>query len=55
MAVLLEVCGLVETDPFARTVAERYRGFVFTEEGTIFPPVHPAYAEVEALRVQAAV
>jgi mannitol-1-phosphate 5-dehydrogenase len=40
MAVLGAVCGLEEADPFARAVAERYWGFVFTDEGTIFPPAH---------------
>jgi mannitol-1-phosphate 5-dehydrogenase len=40
MAVLRAVCGLEEADPFARAVAERFWGFVFTDEGTIFPPAH---------------
>jgi mannitol-1-phosphate 5-dehydrogenase len=40
MDVLREVCGLAETDPFARAVAERYRGFVLTDDGWVFPPVH---------------
>jgi mannitol-1-phosphate 5-dehydrogenase len=40
MAVLEAVCGLEESDPFARAVAERYQGFVFTEEGTVFPPAY---------------
>jgi hypothetical protein len=40
MAVLRAVCGLDEADPFARAVAERYRGYVFTEEGVVFPPAH---------------
>jgi mannitol-1-phosphate 5-dehydrogenase len=40
MAVLREVCRMDEADPFARAVAERYRGFVFTDDGTMFPPAH---------------
>jgi mannitol-1-phosphate 5-dehydrogenase len=40
MDVLENVCGLEETDPFARAVADRYRGFVLTDEGWMFPPVH---------------
>ena len=42
MAVLRDVCGLDSRDPLAQTVAARYRGFVFVDDGVMFPPVHAA-------------
>lgn len=41
-AVLTRVCGLAADDPFAAAVADRYHGFVFTEDGVRFPPTAPA-------------
>ncbi len=40
LSVLQEVCGLQLTDPLINAVAARYRNFIFTPEGTIFPPAH---------------
>jgi mannitol-1-phosphate 5-dehydrogenase len=40
MAVLRAVCGLAPDRPFAHAVAARYRAFIITEDGTVFPPVH---------------
>jgi mannitol-1-phosphate 5-dehydrogenase len=40
LSVLQEVCGLELTDPLINAVAARYRNFIFTPEGTIFPPAH---------------
>ena len=40
MAVLERLCGLPRGDAFAEAVATRYRGFILTAEGAIFPPVH---------------
>jgi mannitol-1-phosphate 5-dehydrogenase len=38
--VLQAVCGLAPDDELARAVAERYRGFILTREGVLFPPVY---------------
>jgi mannitol-1-phosphate 5-dehydrogenase len=40
MSVLRHICGLEPDDPFTQAVAGRYRNFIFTPEGTIFPPAH---------------
>lgn len=40
LSVLQEVCGLQLTDPLINAIAARYRNFIFTPEGTIFPPAH---------------
>jgi mannitol-1-phosphate 5-dehydrogenase len=34
------VCGLQPDDELARAVAQRYRGFIFTQDGVLFPPVY---------------
>jgi mannitol-1-phosphate 5-dehydrogenase len=44
-STLRAVCGLDPEDELARAVAWRYRGFILTAEGAVFPPVHePAAA-----------
>ncbi|HVL97670.1 MAG TPA: hypothetical protein VM324_00035 [Egibacteraceae bacterium] len=40
MAFIAEVCGLDSDDPLARAVASRYRGFIFTDDGVLFPPAY---------------
>jgi mannitol-1-phosphate 5-dehydrogenase len=37
---LRAVCRLEPDDELARTVAQRYRGFILTAEGAVFPPVY---------------
>jgi hypothetical protein len=44
--VLAGVCGLAADDPFAAAVADRYHGFVFTDDGVRFPPAAPAPSPV---------
>jgi len=39
-SVLEGVCGLDPDGELAQAVARRYRGFILTSEGAIFPPVH---------------
>ena len=39
-SVLAEVCGLDPAGDLALTVARRYRGFILTSDGAVFPPVH---------------
>jgi mannitol-1-phosphate 5-dehydrogenase len=51
MAVLESVCGLAPSDPFAQAVTRRYRAFIITAEGTIFPPVHVGRAEAVRSRL----
>jgi mannitol-1-phosphate 5-dehydrogenase len=38
--VLRAVCRLGPEDEFARAVAARYRGFILTRDGVLFPPVY---------------
>jgi mannitol-1-phosphate 5-dehydrogenase len=38
--VLHSVCGLEPEDELAQAVAQRYRGFILTEKGALFPPVY---------------
>jgi mannitol-1-phosphate 5-dehydrogenase len=38
--VLRTVCGLEPEDELAQAVAQRYRGFILTEKGAVFPPVY---------------
>jgi mannitol-1-phosphate 5-dehydrogenase len=38
--VLGTACGLAPEDELALAVAQRYRGFILTEEGVLFPPVY---------------
>ncbi len=38
--VLESVCGLDPAGDLAQAVATRYRGFILTREGAVFPPVH---------------
>lgn len=38
--VLQAVCGLAPDDELARAVAQRYRGFILTQDGVVFPPVY---------------
>jgi mannitol-1-phosphate 5-dehydrogenase len=38
--VLGTVCGLAPEDELALAVAQRYRGFILTQEGVLFPPVY---------------
>lgn len=40
VATLGQVCGLAAGDELTSAIEARYRGFIFTPEGTIFPPVH---------------
>ncbi|WP_020386042.1 hypothetical protein [Kribbella catacumbae] len=40
-SVLTDVCGLRPGDTFAAAVAQRYRGFVFLDDGVRFPPAAP--------------
>jgi mannitol-1-phosphate 5-dehydrogenase len=40
--VLREVCGLEPCDELARAVERRYRGFVLSAAGALFPPVYDA-------------
>jgi mannitol-1-phosphate 5-dehydrogenase len=40
LATLRAVSGLEPGDPLTTAVEQRYRGFIFTPEGTLFPPVH---------------
>jgi mannitol-1-phosphate 5-dehydrogenase len=44
--VLQSVCGLAPEDELARAVAQRYRGFILTQEGVLFPPVYDARGAV---------
>jgi len=44
VSVLAEVCGLDPADELAQAVARRYQGFILTNEGAVFPPVHGAPA-----------
>jgi mannitol-1-phosphate 5-dehydrogenase len=39
-STLQAVSGLEPEDELARAVARRYRGFILTDEGALFPPVH---------------
>jgi mannitol-1-phosphate 5-dehydrogenase len=39
-AVIEEVCELDDGDPLFDAVVRRYRGFILTEQGALFPPVH---------------
>ena len=39
-SVLEQVCGLDPDGELALAVARRYRGFILTSEGAVFPPVH---------------
>lgn len=39
-SVLESVCGLDAAGDLAQAVARRYRGFILTSEGAVFPPVH---------------
>jgi len=39
-SALESVCGLDPAGDLARAVASRYRGFILTSEGAVFPPVH---------------
>jgi mannitol-1-phosphate 5-dehydrogenase len=38
--VLSAVCGLEPEDELAQAVTRRYRGFILTDEGALFPPVY---------------
>lgn len=38
--VIEEVCGLSPTDGIGGAVASRYHGFILTDDGAVFPPVH---------------
>jgi mannitol-1-phosphate 5-dehydrogenase len=50
--VLQAVCGLEPEDELAQAVTQRYRGFILTEEGAVFPPVYePARAAPHATEV----
>jgi mannitol-1-phosphate 5-dehydrogenase len=40
VSVLRQVCELEPCDELARAVERRYRGFVLSEAGTLFPPVY---------------
>ncbi|HVL98692.1 MAG TPA: hypothetical protein VM324_05320 [Egibacteraceae bacterium] len=40
VATLGQVCGLAPDDELTAAIEARYRGFILTPEGTIFPPVH---------------
>jgi len=44
-SVLGEVCGLDPVGDLATSVARRYRGFILTSEGAVFPPVHEPGSE----------
>jgi mannitol-1-phosphate 5-dehydrogenase len=47
--VLSAVCGLEPEDELAKAVTQRYRGFILTAEGALFPPVYePGHAVVVA-------
>jgi mannitol-1-phosphate 5-dehydrogenase len=47
VATLKTVSGLDPEDELARAVARRYRGFILTDKGAQFPPVHePAEASL---------
>lgn len=39
-STLESVCGLDPAGDLAQAVAHRYRGFILTSEGAVFPPVH---------------
>jgi mannitol-1-phosphate 5-dehydrogenase len=43
---LAAVCGLAPEDELARAVAQRYRGFILTQDGVLFPPVYDATGAV---------
>jgi mannitol-1-phosphate 5-dehydrogenase len=43
---LRAVCRLEPEDELARAVAQRYRGFILTAEGAVFPPVYDARGAV---------
>lgn len=45
MEVLADVCHLGPDDPFAEAIAARYRGFVFSEGETLFPPAAPEFTD----------
>jgi mannitol-1-phosphate 5-dehydrogenase len=44
--VLRAVCGLAPEDELALAVAQRYRGFILTQDGVLFPPVYDARGAV---------
>jgi mannitol-1-phosphate 5-dehydrogenase len=44
-STLRAVSGLEPQDELAGAVARRYRGFILTDEGALFPPVHEPAAE----------
>jgi mannitol-1-phosphate 5-dehydrogenase len=47
--VLRAVCRLEPDDELARAVAQRYRGFILTADGAVFPPVYePRVAVTDA-------
>jgi mannitol-1-phosphate 5-dehydrogenase len=46
--VLRTVCGLEPDDELAQAVAQRYRGFILTKEGALFPPVYETQALLHA-------
>jgi mannitol-1-phosphate 5-dehydrogenase len=44
--VLGAVCGLEPEDDLAQAVTHRYRGFILTDDGAVFPPVYEPSATV---------
>jgi mannitol-1-phosphate 5-dehydrogenase len=44
--VLRAVCGLAPEDELALAVAQRYRGFILTRDGVLFPPVYESRGTV---------
>jgi mannitol-1-phosphate 5-dehydrogenase len=43
-STLRTVCGLAPEDDLAIAIARRYRGFILSNEGALFPPVHEPVA-----------